>query len=126
MDSSSIALQCHKAMAKEISKEHIISDIIPTFIKLSQDEQDSVRVLTVEDLISIAETLSLDEIKTYLLTPLRSMVSDKSWRVRYMIAENFVRVRLENRYCHQSDDFSVLAHVNSPIDNESSWRRNHP
>ncbi|CAG8524239.1 10464_t:CDS:10 [Paraglomus brasilianum] len=80
------------AMAKEISKEHIISDIIPTFIKLSQDEQDSVRVLTVEDLISIAETLSLDEIKTYLLTPLRSMVSDKSWRVRYMIAENFVRI----------------------------------
>jgi serine/threonine-protein phosphatase 2A regulatory subunit A len=67
-------------------------DIIPLFSKLAQDEQDSVRLLTVEDLVAIAEILTKEESKTYLLQTLRSMVSDKSWRVRYMIAENFVKV----------------------------------
>ena len=52
-----------------------------------------MRLLTVEDLVAIAETLTNEESKTYLLQTLRSMVSDKSWRVRYMIAENFVKVR---------------------------------
>jgi hypothetical protein len=78
--------------AKKIPKEQVVLDIIPLFSKLAQDEQDSVRLLTVEDLVAIAEILTKEESKTYLLQTLRSMVSDKSWRVRYMIAENFVKV----------------------------------
>ncbi|CAG8663258.1 18260_t:CDS:2, partial [Racocetra fulgida] len=41
--------------AKKIPKEHVILDIIPLFSKLAEDEQDSVRLLTVEDLVAIAE-----------------------------------------------------------------------
>lgn len=61
------------------------------FNKLAQDEQDSVRLLTVTDLVAIAEELSPEESKAYFLQTLKSMVADKSWRVRYMIADNFVK-----------------------------------
>jgi len=75
-----------------VAKEHLVTDIIPFFHKLSQDEQDSVRLLTVTDLVAIAEELSPEECKSHFLQPLKAMVNDKSWRVRYMIADNFVKV----------------------------------
>jgi serine/threonine-protein phosphatase 2A regulatory subunit A len=58
--------------------------------KLATDDQDSVRLLTIPDLIAIAASLSSDETKEHLLEPLRSSVADKSWRVRYMVANEFV------------------------------------
>lgn len=51
--------------------------------------------MTVTDLVAIAEELTPEENKTYFLQPLKAMVTDKSWRVRYMIADNFVKV-----YCY--------------------------
>ena len=62
------------------------------FQKLAQDEQDSVRLLTVEDLIAAAEILSHEECELYLHVHLRAMASDKSWRVRYMLADKFVQL----------------------------------
>lgn len=45
-----------------------------------------------QDLIAIAEVLDNDETKNYLLPSIRSAVVDKSWRVRYMVADHFVKV----------------------------------
>ena len=64
--------------------------------KLSSDDQDSVRLLTVEDLIAIAKQLGGPEVKEQLLVQVRQSAGDKSWRVRYMVANHFVEVRLEN------------------------------
>jgi serine/threonine-protein phosphatase 2A regulatory subunit A len=75
-----------------LSKELVVSDIIPLYRKLSSDDQDSVRLLTAQDLIAIAEILDHEETKSYLLPSIRSAVSDKSWRVRYMVADHFVEV----------------------------------
>lgn len=75
-----------------MSKEHVLSEMIPLFKNLAADEQDSVRLLTVDSLIAIAEVLTPEENKTQLLEILRSMCSDKSWRVRYMVADKFVQV----------------------------------
>lgn len=83
--------------ATKLGKEHLISDMIPLFSKLAQDEQDSVRLLTVTDLVAIAEQLTPEESKIYFLQPLKAMVADKSWRVRYMIADNFVKVMVRTR-----------------------------
>lgn len=58
--------------------------------KLASDDQDSVRLLTVEDLIAIAKQLDPAEVKEQLLVQIRQSVSDKSWRVRYMVANHFV------------------------------------
>ena len=81
-----------KAFSKTVSKEHVLSDILPTYRKLAADDQDSVRLLTVEDLITIASQLDHSEVKQELLTQLRQAASDKSWRVRYMVASEFVKV----------------------------------
>lgn len=49
-----------------------------------------MRLLTIPDLIALATNLSPEETREYLLEPLRASVGDKSWRVRYMIANEFV------------------------------------
>ena len=48
-----------------------------------------MRLLTVEDLVVIAEQLSPAEVKEQLLKQIRQSVSDKAWRVRYMAANHF-------------------------------------
>ncbi len=69
-----------------------MTDALQIYRKLSTDDQDSVRLLTVEDLIAIARKLEPAEVKEQLLMSLKSSVSDKSWRVRYMVADHFVQV----------------------------------
>jgi serine/threonine-protein phosphatase 2A regulatory subunit A len=60
--------------------------------KLASDDQDSVRLLTVSALIAIAQQLSPEEVKDYLLPTLKASFTDKSWRVRYMVGNEFVAV----------------------------------
>ncbi len=93
--------------AKKLSKSLVVSDIIPLYRRLSTDDQDSVRLLTVQDLIAIAEVLDHDETKQYLLPSIRSAVVDKSWRVRYMVADHFVKVSADRRI-HVANSESVI------------------
>jgi serine/threonine-protein phosphatase 2A regulatory subunit A len=76
---------------KELTPEVIIDEIIPLFQYLTSDDQDSVRLLTVEILISIAEEIPKEQQSSHgiLLTSLRSLFEDKSWRVRFMVADRF-------------------------------------
>jgi serine/threonine-protein phosphatase 2A regulatory subunit A len=53
-----------------------------------------VRLLTVEDLVIIAQQLSPPEVKEQLLKQMRQSVTDKAWRVRYMAASHFNAVKL--------------------------------
>lgn len=80
--------------AKNFTNAHalLLSDVIPIYRKLSTDDQDSVRLLTVTAMIAIAEQLSPEEVKEYLLPSLRQSFTDKSWRVRYMVGNEFVAV----------------------------------
>lgn len=78
---------------KKLSKQHVLSDGLAVYRRLQSDDQDSVRLLTVEDLIAIAQRLTPAEVKEQLLKQIRQTVSDKSWRVRYMAATHFNEVR---------------------------------
>ena len=49
-----------------------------------------MRLLTIPDLITLASSLSDEETKEHLLDSVRISVQDKSWRVRYMVANEFV------------------------------------
>jgi len=73
----------------------VVDEMIPMFQHLASDDQDSVRLLTVEVLIAIAEVVPKEQQASHgvLLTALRSLIEDKSWRVRYMIADKFEKVR---------------------------------
>ncbi|KAI1654278.1 armadillo-type protein [Daldinia decipiens] len=76
---------------KEMPAAIVVEEMIPLFQHLAQDDQDSVRLLTVEILISIAEVVPKEQQGSHgvLLTSLRNLIEDKSWRVRYMIADRF-------------------------------------
>jgi len=73
----------------------VIEEMIPLFQHLATDDQDSVRLLTVEILIAIAEVVPKEQQSSHgiLLTALRNLFEDKSWRVRYMVADRFEKVR---------------------------------
>ncbi|KAG4300900.1 hypothetical protein PCANB_002893 [Pneumocystis canis] len=74
----------------QVNKSQVIEDLIPVFNVIASDDQDSVRLLSVEPLIAIAKVLvSPLDISYYLLQNLRSLTSDKSWRVRYIVADHF-------------------------------------
>lgn len=79
---------------KEMPTAIVIDEMIPLFQHLASDDQDSVRLLTVEILISIAEEIPKAQQSSHgvLLTALRSLFEDKSWRVRYMVADRFEKV----------------------------------
>ncbi|OCH96167.1 ARM repeat-containing protein [Obba rivulosa] len=76
-------------LVKKFAKPHVLTDGLAVYRKLQADDQDSVRLLTVEDLIAIAQQLTPAEVKEQLLKPMRTTISDKSWRVRYMAASHF-------------------------------------
>ena len=80
---------------KEMPAAIVVEEMIPMFQHLAGDDQDSVRLLTVEILISIAEVVPKEQQSSHgvLLTSLRSLIEDKSWRVRYMIADRFEKVQ---------------------------------
>jgi serine/threonine-protein phosphatase 2A regulatory subunit A len=79
---------------REMDAPVVIEEMIPLFQHLAQDDQDSVRLLTVEILISIAEVVPKEQQASHgvLLTSLRNLIEDKSWRVRYMIASNYEKI----------------------------------
>ena len=56
--------------------------------------QDSVRLLAVDACAAIASILSPEDTEALVMPTLRSAVDDKSWRVRYMVADKFIDVRL--------------------------------
>ena len=58
---------------------------------LSTDDQDSVRLLTVEALIAVTRCMNEgDNKQDQILQIFNSLVSDRSWRVRYMVADHLV------------------------------------
>src|SRR5688500_12317533 len=72
-----------------MQKDHIKQDLIPVFIQLSSDEQDSVRLLSVDNCVALGSTLNHEEFVQHILPIIKQCVNDKSWRVRYMVANHF-------------------------------------
>lgn len=85
---------------KEMPPIIIIEEMIPLFQHLAGDDQDSVRLLTVEVLIAIAEAVPKEQQSSHgvLLTALRKLIEDKSWRVRYMVADRFEKASTSNEH----------------------------
>jgi serine/threonine-protein phosphatase 2A regulatory subunit A len=79
---------------KAMTHSVVVEEMIPLFQHLAADDQDSVRLLTVDILIAIAEAVPKEQQSSHgvLLTALRSLFEDKSWRVRYMVADRFEKI----------------------------------
>lgn len=79
---------------KSMPASIVIEDMMSMFQSLAHDDQDSVRLLTVEILIAIAEAVPKEQQTQngLLLNSLRELIGDKSWRVRYMAADRFEKL----------------------------------
>lgn len=51
-----------------------------------------MRLLAVEACVSIATLLPQEDLETLVMPTLRQAAEDKSWRVRYMVADKFSEV----------------------------------
>lgn len=88
------------------------------------DDQDSVRLLSVDVLIAIAEALKSQDITKYnteLVTLASALFSDKSWRVRYMAANRFEKLASSLDSAEAREKF-VPAFVNLMKDSEAEVR----
>ena len=99
----------------------MIHDFLPLFAGLAADDQDSVRHLTVVDLIAIAQQLNPQETQELLGTGIRNLWADKSWRVRYSVADNWVALAMAVGGEHAGEEL-VAAFVRLIKDNEAEVR----
>lgn len=74
-----------------MSKQAVVQTHPITFI-----HQDSVRLLAVEACVSIATLLPQEDLETLVMPTLRQAAEDKSWRVRYMVADKFSEVQSQH------------------------------
>lgn len=77
-------------LVKVMELDSIMTDIVPLFQALAEDDQDSVRLLAAECVKPLAETLPEGERVTILWQHIHTFIEDKSWRVRYIFADNIV------------------------------------
>merc|ERR1740121_901717 len=66
----------------------MLSELIDVFEKLSKDEQDSVRILAINNCIALGKLKGNAELHEKILPVVKACAEDKSWRVRYMMADN--------------------------------------
>lgn len=76
----------------KVEKEELKTKLIPLFLLLKEDPQDSVRLLAVENCVAFANLLSRQDAITHVLPTIKSCAKDESWRVRYMVADHFNQV----------------------------------
>lgn len=96
-DTPMVRRQAANNLAKfipEMDVPVVIDEMIPQFQYLASDDQDSVRLLTVDILVAIAEKIPKVQQPSHgvLLTSLRALFDDISWRVRYMVADRYEKV----------------------------------
>ena len=70
-----------------LEPSEVLCDLVPAFNVLTSDEQDSVRLLAVEACSPLAHALPLIDAKTRVLPIFQQFGIDKSWRVRYAVAQ---------------------------------------
>jgi serine/threonine-protein phosphatase 2A regulatory subunit A len=105
----------------QVPKDVLIHDLLPLFAGLAADDQDSVRHLTVADLIAIAQCLTPQEKQELLGPGIRNLWADKSWRVRYSVADLWVAMAQAIGGDHAGEEL-VSAFVRLVKDNEAEVR----
>jgi len=79
--------------AQVLEPEFLKSEVIAFWSSLAADEQDSVRLLTVESCVSIATLLPQEDLEQQIMPILKNAAEDKSWRVRYMVADKLTELQ---------------------------------
>lgn len=66
--------------------KEVMHEFLPIFTNLAKDEQDSVRIQTMTNCITLADILPIETRISQILPVVLSIANDKSWRVRWSVA----------------------------------------
>ena len=72
-----------------VEKDALLGQLIPEFKQLSGDEQDNIRNVCIDALVSISKLLNREENRLHTLPLAIAAGEDKSWKVRIHFAEKF-------------------------------------
>jgi len=76
--------------ARQIPAQVVKDELVPVFKILATDDQDSVRLLVVDVAVAFAQIFKNSEDNNTIVLPIiRNCYQDKSWRVRFMVADKF-------------------------------------
>lgn len=75
------------------SPEDISSEGYSQLLQLINDEQDTVRLLAAGSAVTFCEQLKQDEARDMILPHVQRCSKDRSWRVRYVIAEKWTSLQ---------------------------------
>ncbi|CAH8610782.1 unnamed protein product [Schistosoma rodhaini] len=77
----------------EKERSYIITILVPLFVRLVDDEQESVRLMAVESIVQLAQALGPEESEGYLIDLIQQATTDRSWRVRCVVADKFTEIQ---------------------------------
>lgn len=79
-------------ICKHLTKEVLTVEIFNHFKTLTNDDSDSVRIITIESLIALATVFNDEENKAHVIPIIIQMTGDKSWRVKLNLAKHFAKL----------------------------------
>ena len=78
--------------AHAVEAEAVAHELLPLLIELTNDDQDSVRLLAVEGCGGMARLQPKADLINSILPVVKTYAGDKSWRVRYNVAQQLVNM----------------------------------
>lgn len=63
--------------------------MLPLFLQLAQDKQDSVRIHSIESAVALAKVVPSDVLTSQIFPVVIAIARDTSWRVRWSVANRF-------------------------------------
>ena len=94
-----------QALAAVVEREFVLSELLVLFHALAGDDQDSVRLLAIENCTAFAKVLNVSDNNKHILPLVKTCAADKSWRVRNNVAKEFFAV------CCVSISIGTLVHM---------------
>eukprot|EP00054_Salpingoeca_dolichothecata_P012208 m.67806 g.67806 ORF g.67806 m.67806 type:complete len:581 (-) comp19837_c1_seq1:140-1882(-) len=80
-------------LASQASPDVVKKDMLQWFQLLVSDEQDSVRLLAVEACMQFSKILPREDVLSLIVPQLQSASKDRSWRVRYVVADKYLELQ---------------------------------
>lgn len=65
------------------------AEVLPLFLALAQDRQDSVRIHTIDNAVALARLVPAEVVTEQVLPTIFETARDGSWRVRWSVANRF-------------------------------------
>lgn len=79
-------------ICQHLPKEILTGEIFNHFKNLTNDDSDSVRIISIDSLIELARVFNDEDNKTFVIPLIIQMTGDKSWRVRHHLAKSFANL----------------------------------